>query len=72
MENQVFPLCLITVGYHELGKPGISALFNNAVGYHEHEKLGISALFHASLTAITLAGDPSPVHAEADVCSDFG
>ena len=41
-------------------------------GYHEHEKLGISALFHASLTAITLAGDPSPVHAEADVCSDFG
>ena len=23
-------------------------------------------------TAVPLAGDPSPVHAEADVCSDFG
>ena len=24
------------------------------------------------VTAVPLAGDPSPVHAEADVCSDFG
>ena len=48
------------------------SVFNNTVGYHEHGKPGTFALFHASLTAVPLAGDPSPVHAEADVCSDFG